>query len=738
MICKTFTGGRTTKGAISTVEYLLDDRVQKGSSKVIKGDSELTISIIKEAAKKQKWSWSSGVLSFEETLTDPQKLSVISDFEKTFFCGINPNDFNICWVNHEDKGRTELHYISPRIELSTGKAFNPYFVKRDFKKKDLFQDFINMKHGFSSHHDAAQMTHTSNKKWSKDKTPLRSEIDEALVQLIKDGIVQNRDDVITTLREFGFEIGGRTNKDFISIIDEHGKTHRLKGAIYGENFTNIRELTSKVEERKSQSGERNESNFKRILTELSRFINAAKFGNRKKLYGEDGPLVTAITRAEFEAQRANSSLGEKGVKNSKRRDVNNTQRERFEEQRSVRTSRIDAHQSRENSVCSGCNISDNGDISDGEGVKNDDRIRAKIDEYDRARAERNGARTERMEQSTGYITRAKSTDYNAIGSSKREQNRRDRDIIKRTASAIMDNKNDELERFKTDINLAEFAQSFNYVIDKKKSSKNNVVLGNGSDKIVVSLDQDNHYTYFNPHDQKGGSIIDFIQNETKQNLGQVRKVCRAYLNEDVTPVQKFEVYKSNHDTAKIGRIWHMIKSHDMSNLTFRDIDFSKYNNANIQYDSSDDTLYFKLQSVEGICGIEARKEDGKRIIESSKKGIFVDGDLATAERVVVFESAIDMYSYRELNYGIHGDYYVCTQGSIGDVAIESISSINAYNSDLKWVSCTDNDGGGNKIDEAILDITQQLTLKKSEYKDYNEELHSSINRGHSNEFGLSI
>ncbi len=74
MLAKTFKGGRTSNGAIATIAYLLNERVGEGTAKVIRGDSKLTQSIIKETAKKQKWSWSSGVLSFEELIKDDAKL----------------------------------------------------------------------------------------------------------------------------------------------------------------------------------------------------------------------------------------------------------------------------------------------------------------------------------------------------------------------------------------------------------------------------------------------------------------------------------------------------------------------------------------------------------------------------------------------------------------------------------------------------------------------------------------
>ena len=85
MLAKIFRGGLTYQGAVAVIAYLLNDRVMKGLSKVVKGDSELTLKIILQASKKFKWSWFSGVLSFSEMLSKDIINSIIKDFERTFF-----------------------------------------------------------------------------------------------------------------------------------------------------------------------------------------------------------------------------------------------------------------------------------------------------------------------------------------------------------------------------------------------------------------------------------------------------------------------------------------------------------------------------------------------------------------------------------------------------------------------------------------------------------------------------
>ena len=104
MLAKIFKGGLTYEGAVIMIAYLLNERVKRGLAKVVKGDSELTLRIIFQASKKFKWSWISGVLSFSEMLSKDVINSIIKDFERTFFCGMDQSQYNILWVLHIDKG----------------------------------------------------------------------------------------------------------------------------------------------------------------------------------------------------------------------------------------------------------------------------------------------------------------------------------------------------------------------------------------------------------------------------------------------------------------------------------------------------------------------------------------------------------------------------------------------------------------------------------------------------------
>ena len=283
MICKFFRGGRTFAGAKNAVAYLLNERVQEGQAKVLVGNPQLTLDIIKNI--KNKWKFSSGVMSFKENINDKTKQEIIKHFKDTFFCGMNEEQYNLLIVEHKDKGRTELHFIIPRVELTTGKAYNPYFVKKDFTKKDLFQDFINAKYNLSSPHYAEkqELTKLPNPNMKKDE--LQEWIDKYITENIEQGLIQNSDNVKYFLEQAGFAIN-RQGKDYIGLQLDNRKI-RLKGAIYGKDFRSIEEIARRAEEREREHIPTTSGEFEQLEQKLDRIIRKQAEYNTKRYAGRD-------------------------------------------------------------------------------------------------------------------------------------------------------------------------------------------------------------------------------------------------------------------------------------------------------------------------------------------------------------------------------------------------------------------------------------------------------------------
>ncbi len=260
-----------------SVNYLLNERVKQGTAKVLKGDANLTKSLLLSLTQKHKACV--GCLSFEESNIDESlKYELMESFENALLTQEMQGRYNILWVEHTDKGRLELNFVIPRIDLERQKAFTPYYHSADITRIDIWKDYINLKHAFTNPKDLEKQ---HNIQQHQTKNPQNKELlatYEKLDKLIQDNLgklFNSRDDIINFLKDNQCEVT-RQGKDYISVkLPNEPKTKRLKGFYYHEKFrsiTDIREQLSEVRQRESQrerpNYQRDSGNHAELLREL--------------------------------------------------------------------------------------------------------------------------------------------------------------------------------------------------------------------------------------------------------------------------------------------------------------------------------------------------------------------------------------------------------------------------------------------------------------------------------------
>ncbi|MCL2124177.1 MAG: relaxase/mobilization nuclease domain-containing protein, partial [Desulfovibrionaceae bacterium] len=92
---------------------------------VLRGDPDTTRALIDTIDR--QWKFTAGVLSWhpDDKVTPEQEERVMDDFEAVAFAGLEPDQRNILWVRHSHAGHHELHFVIPRLDLASGKDFNP-------------------------------------------------------------------------------------------------------------------------------------------------------------------------------------------------------------------------------------------------------------------------------------------------------------------------------------------------------------------------------------------------------------------------------------------------------------------------------------------------------------------------------------------------------------------------------------------------------------------------------------
>lgn len=282
MICKTMPSPKG--GSSASVDYLLNEREQELTARLLEGDPKLTKSLIDNSPFKQR-SWV-GVLSFEEgNISEDAKREIMKDFEKTFLPGLSKEQYNILWVEHTDKGRLELNFVIPKQELSTGKRLQPYYHKADMQLKDAWQEKINLKYGLSNPKELGrQQTVTADPRKLHEMN--YKELDEKLHKLVSKGAITSREQMVGLLRKSGLEVK-REGKDYISVkLPDAKKAKRFKGAIYDERFTSTKALRGIGEQRARAIREDNQRDpkprLREVETKLNKWIEERATTNKKR------------------------------------------------------------------------------------------------------------------------------------------------------------------------------------------------------------------------------------------------------------------------------------------------------------------------------------------------------------------------------------------------------------------------------------------------------------------------
>lgn len=271
-------------GSSKAVNYLLNHREQEGTARVLQGDPDLTRQIINDIKFKQKTTV--GCLSFEEkNISDDMKYQLMQDFENHLLPGME-NRYNILWVEHTDKGRLELNFVIPKIDLESQKSLNPYYHKADLPRIEKWQDLQNIKYNYSSPKDPTKQRtlQTDNKQIGLSKD--YEQLDKLLHNLTLEGKINNREQLIELCEANNITIT-RKNKDYLSLkLPDSQKAKKFKGSIYSEEFTSIgavREISSRAREEVKQYNSRDtQRELERLNAELKSYTQTKEREYRQK------------------------------------------------------------------------------------------------------------------------------------------------------------------------------------------------------------------------------------------------------------------------------------------------------------------------------------------------------------------------------------------------------------------------------------------------------------------------
>lgn len=272
---------------------------------------------------------------------------------------------------------------------------------------------------------------------------------------------------------------------------------------------------------------------------------------------------------------------------------------------------------------------------------------------------------------------------------------------------------DELEAFKTDINLTEYAAGQGYELDRRQSSRNSVIMRHADgDKIIIARGLDRHWIYFSVRDETdNGSIIDFIQNRSNASLGEVRKKLRPWIGYGVSPkrppvssyVPKLEPITK--DLAKVIAAYNRMQaviSHPY--LEGRGIPAATLADPRFEgriFTDERRNAVFPHWNRAGVCGFEIKNQGFTGFSSGGEKGLWVSRSGQPETRLVIAESAIDAMSYAAI-FPDAQVRYASTGGKMNPQQPELIrAAILKLPEGGEVIAATDADEDGRKLADII-------------------------------------
>ena len=214
----------------------------------------------------------------------------------------------------------------------------------------------------------------------------------------------------------------------------------------------------------------------------------------------------------------------------------------------------------------------------------------------------------------------------------------------------------ELDEFKCEIDLRQYAAEMGYTLDKRVSWRGSAVMRQGADKIVIKRDTDGHYVYFSVRDDRDhGTIIDFIANRKRLSLGEMRKELRRWTGRPVSSRPAFpmlETTRKDHIAVEAQyqrmrdapRHPYLERSRRLSAALLASPRFA----GRIKTDHRGNAVFPHFDE-QGLCGYEMKNWHFTGFAKGGEKGLWLSHTRPDDRRFVFTESAIDALSYATLH-----------------------------------------------------------------------------------------
>ena len=289
----------------------------------------------------------------------------------------------------------------------------------------------------------------------------------------------------------------------------------------------------------------------------------------------------------------------------------------------------------------------------------------------------------------------------------------------REEKGIAGNSDLELDAFKREIDLRQFAVSVGYGIDRRESWRGSTVLRRGGDKIVVKRNGNGHYVFFSVRDEHDhGTIIDFVQRRQYRSLGAVRQILRPWIGRPATPMQFPALEPSSPDRmrvecayrgmADVSRYPYLEQDRCVPAVVLRSPRFV----GRMRLDSRGNTVFPHFDAA-GLCGYEIKNRGFTGFAAGGEKGLWLSHTRRDDRRLILTEGAIDALSHAALFPDAEDQTRYASQG--GKLSARQMSLLQATITKLperaEIVAAFDADSAGRRLAAELRQIVANVASR---------------------------
>jgi hypothetical protein len=224
----------------------------------------------------------------------------------------------------------------------------------------------------------------------------------------------------------------------------------------------------------------------------------------------------------------------------------------------------------------------------------------------------------------------------------------------REGKGVFVNRDSELDAFKREIDLRQFAVSLGYEKDRRESWRGSTVLRRGADKIIVKRNGNGHYVFFSVRDDgDNGTLIDFLQRRQNLSLGAVRQILRPWIGRPATPLQFPALEPTSPNRMRVECAYRRMANAERYPYLEHErcvpagVLLSPRFAGRMRIDSRGNTVFPHFDAV-GLCGYEIKNRRFTGFAAGGEKGLWFSHTRCDDRRLILAESAIDALSHAAL------------------------------------------------------------------------------------------